>query len=82
MNRRISIVAFVTVLQPYYFGWSQSYRIRPIELIEPFPAGDRANVFTSVPSPTSSEHFVSFIGQEQAKWAPVVAATGAKMEWV
>jgi tripartite-type tricarboxylate transporter receptor subunit TctC len=34
----------------------------------------------AVPSPTSPAEFAAFVKAEQAKWGPVVAATGAKLE--
>lgn len=34
----------------------------------------------AVASPTSPEEFASFVRAEQAKWGPLVAATGAKLE--
>ena len=34
----------------------------------------------AVPSPTTPAEFAAFIKAEQAKWGPVVAATGAKLE--
>lgn len=35
---------------------------------------------SAVPSPMTPEEFTSFIKAEQAKWGPIVAATGAKFE--
>ena len=35
---------------------------------------------SAVPSPCTPEEFAAFIRAEQAKWGPVVAATGVKLE--
>ncbi len=34
----------------------------------------------AIPSPTSPEEFSSFVKAEQAKWGPLIAATGAKLD--
>jgi tripartite-type tricarboxylate transporter receptor subunit TctC len=34
----------------------------------------------AVPSPTTPQEFAAFVQAEQAKWGPVVRATGAKLE--
>ena len=33
-----------------------------------------------MPSPTTPQEFAAFVQAEQAKWGPVVRATGAKLE--
>lgn len=34
----------------------------------------------AAPSPTTPAEFAAFVQAEQAKWGPVVRATGAKLE--
>ena len=34
----------------------------------------------AVPSPTTPDAFAAFVRTEQAKWGPLVLATGAKLE--
>ena len=35
---------------------------------------------SALPSPSTPEEFAAFIKAEQAKWGPVVAATGVKLD--
>ena len=35
---------------------------------------------SAAPSPTTPEEFAAFVRVEQAKWGPLVAATGVKLE--
>ncbi|MGZ3296276.1 MAG: tripartite tricarboxylate transporter substrate binding protein, partial [Xanthobacteraceae bacterium] len=35
---------------------------------------------SAVPSPTTPAEFAAFVRTEQAKWGPLVLATGAKLE--
>jgi tripartite-type tricarboxylate transporter receptor subunit TctC len=35
---------------------------------------------SSLPSPTTPAEFTAFVKSEQAKWGPVVLATGVKLE--
>jgi tripartite-type tricarboxylate transporter receptor subunit TctC len=48
--------------------------LRSAELKKQFDSQD------AVPSPTSPGEFAAFVKTEQAKWGPVVIATGAKLE--
>ena len=48
--------------------------LRSAELKKQFESQD------AVPAPTSPDEFAAFVKAEQAKWGPVVAATGAKLE--
>jgi tripartite-type tricarboxylate transporter receptor subunit TctC len=48
--------------------------LRSAELKKQFDSQD------AVPAPTSPSEFAQFVKAEQAKWGPVVIATGAKME--
>src|SRR5262249_55395839 len=48
--------------------------LRPAELKKLFDSQD------PVPAPTSPVEFAAFVKAEQAKWGPVVVATGAKLE--
>ena len=48
--------------------------LRSAELKKQFAAQD------AVTSPSSAEEFAAFVVTEQAKWGPIVAATGAKLE--
>lgn len=34
----------------------------------------------AVPSPTTPQEFAAFVTAEEAKWGPIVRATGAKLE--
>ena len=48
--------------------------LRSPELKKQFDSQD------AVPSPMTPGEFASFVKTEQAKWGPVVVATGAKLE--
>jgi tripartite-type tricarboxylate transporter receptor subunit TctC len=48
--------------------------LRSPELKKQFDSQD------AVPAPTTPGEFVDFVKSEQAKWGPVVVATGAKLE--
>jgi tripartite-type tricarboxylate transporter receptor subunit TctC len=48
--------------------------LRSAELKKLFDSQD------AVPAPTSPAEFAAFVKAEQAKWGPVVVATGAKLE--
>jgi tripartite-type tricarboxylate transporter receptor subunit TctC len=48
--------------------------LRSAELKKQFDSQD------AIPSPTTPAEFAAFIKAEQAKWGPVVTATGAKLE--
>jgi tripartite-type tricarboxylate transporter receptor subunit TctC len=48
--------------------------LRSPELIRQFETQE------AIPSPTSTEEFVAFVKAERAKWGPLIAATGAKLD--
>jgi tripartite-type tricarboxylate transporter receptor subunit TctC len=81
---------FKTVLSDNWYGLSAPAGVPP----EAFDRLHKAAVATlrsaelkklfesqdAVPAPTSPAEFAAFVKAEQAKWGPVVVATGAKLE--
>jgi tripartite-type tricarboxylate transporter receptor subunit TctC len=81
---------FKTVLSDNWYGLSAPAGVAPESLdklhkavVATLRSAELKKLFDSqdaVPAPTSPAEFAAFVKAEQAKWGPVVAATGAKLE--